>query len=500
MMTWKKIITGFSAFSLLLMSPVAQAEEKHPLVQTENIYSFLLENHLSRPKPFQLVKGALNGISAEAAKSKNLTLFSSPEDDTLEELELRMEKWHTESSVDWDQLNEWAITGMISTLEDPYTNYFSREQLNGFQSAVENEFVGFGLRFRIVKGNFVVKEIIANSPASKVDLAVGDYVFTADGTKLAGKSLEDVYRLLKGEEGTESVFSVYRPSTKKAYEVRLKREVLALPEVASSRFKDQVGYLSLSTFGSQAGVQFRDELNKLMNSKQPLQGLIIDLRDNSGGYLSAAHDIASLFIEDGLLMYTVDRSGIEIETWVHNGRTVSFPVRILVNGQTASASELLAGGMRDNGVAQLVGTKTFGKGVAQQIIPLESGDALKITLQEYFTPKHSKVNHVGLLPNIVVEDEISQIIEALRSLGVNQFEIRENKEEGIWVNGVEFFSSTEVLKKTPQGIQIRKEVLASLLGQRNLQGETYVPLSNYSKQGVHVKSAVNDIILNYQAK
>lgn len=500
MISWKKIVTGLTTISLLLSSPMVQAEEKHPLLQTEKIYTYLLENHLSRPKPFQLVKGALNGISTEAAKSKNVQLVSSPEDDTMEELESRLEKWHTESSVDWSLLNEWAIAGMINTLEDPYTNYFSREQLQGFQSAVENEFVGFGLRFRIVNGNFVVKEIIPNSPASKVDLAIGDYVFTADQTKLAGKSLEDVYRLLKGEEGTESVFSVYRPSTKKAFDVRMKREVLALPEVISNRFTESIGYMSLSTFGSQAGIQFRDELNKLTNGKQPLKGLIIDLRDNSGGYLTAARDIAGLFMEDGLLMYTVDRSGIEIETWVRNGRTVAFPVRILVNGQTASASELLAGALRDNGVAQLIGTKTFGKGVAQQIIPLEEGDALKITLQEYFTPKHSTVNHVGLQPNIAVTDEISQVIEALRSLGVKKFEIREKNQEGIFINGVEFFSSTAVFKKDPRGILIRKDVLASVMGQSEIKGDAYVPLSSYFKLGVQVKSVGDEWILTNQAK
>lgn len=485
---------------MLLAAPYAQAEEKYPLAETEKIYEYLLDNHLSRPESVQLVKGALKQITEEAAKSKHLSLVSLDTDDTLEELETRLTEWHTEQSLDWDSLNKWAISGMISTLNDPYTNYFTKEQLKGFQSYVDNEFVGFGIRFRTVNGTFIVKEIIPDSPAAKAKMEIGDNVLAVDGVKLTGKSLEDVYRSLKGEEGTSALFSIYRPSTKKTIQLQMKREVLALPEVEAKRFTGPIGYISLSTFGSEAGTQFRDGLAQIMNQKQPLHGLIIDLRDNSGGYLTAARDIASLFMEDGLLMYTVDRSGIQIETWVHNGRTVSFPVRILVNEGTASASELLAGALRDNGVAQLVGSKTFGKGVAQQIIPLEDGTALKITLQEYFTPRHTKVNHIGLVPEIQVNDDAAQVIEALRSLGVKRFEIREQQGEGIIINGVEFFSSSPLFKKESKGWAIRKEVLASLTGNHSIQGSGYVLLSGFTGKQLNVKTSMNEMVLTYQAK
>lgn len=496
---WKKSIAG-TVCALLLSTSFVQAAEEFPMAPTEKVYQFLTENHLSRPQEMQLVIGALKEVAEEAAKAKSLTLTSSPEDDTLVELETRLLEWHSKQALDWELLNRWAIDGMIGTLNDPYTNYFTKEQLKGFQSYVENEFVGFGVRFRIVNGVFVVKEVIPGSPAAKAKLEKGDQVLRVDSFVLSGKSLEDVYQGLRGAEGTQAVFHIYRPALKKNVDITLMREALTLPEVDFDRFDHPIGYISLSTFGSEAGIQFRDGLNQIMSQKEPLQGLIIDLRDNSGGYLSAARDVASLFMEDGLLMYTVDRSGIQIETWVHNGRTVNFPVRILVNEGTASASELLSGALRDNGKAMLIGSKTFGKGVAQQIVPLEDGNALKITLQEYFTPKHTAVNHIGLTPDIVVKDDTAQVVEALRSLGVKRFDIRETPGDGISINGVDFFSASPLFKKDKQGVSIRKGILASLIGKPELQGDGYVNLASYLGNQMSVHSTNEQFVLIYQAK
>ncbi|MGD8189051.1 S41 family peptidase [Brevibacillus ginsengisoli] len=496
---WTKSIAGTLCVLLLSISNV-QAAETFPLEPTEKVYQFLTENHLSRPQEPQLVKGALKGVTEEAAKVKHITLTSVAEDDTMGELETRLLDWHTKQGLDWDELNRWAIDGMIDTLNDPYTNYFSKEQLKGFQSAVENEFVGFGVRFRIVNGEFAVKEVIPDSPAAKAMMKTGDIVLSVDSFRLSGKTLEEVYKGLKGEEGTKAIFHIYRPSLKKNMDIMLTREALVLPEVSAKRFQQSIGYISLTTFGSEAGTQFRDGLNKIMSQNPQLQGLIIDLRDNSGGYLSAARDVASLFMEDGLLMYTEDRSGIQIETWVHNGRTVDFPVRILVNQGTASASELLSGALRDNGKAKLVGSKTFGKGVAQQIIPFEDGNALKITLQEYFTPKHTEVNHIGLTPDIVVKDDTAQVIEALRSLDVKRFDIREILGEGISINGVDFYSASPIFQKGKQGVSIRKGVLASLLGKPELEGDGYINLAPYLGKQMSLHSSDGQTALSYQAK
>jgi carboxyl-terminal processing protease len=185
-------------------------------------------------------------------------------------------------------------------------------------------------------------------------------------------------------------------------------------------------------------------------------------------------------MEEGLLMYTTNRNGVEVETWVRNGRDIGIPVRILVNGGTASASELLSGALRDHGIAKLVGTKTYGKGSAQQVIPLSEGDALKLTLNEYFTPEHTVVNHVGLEPDMLVEDYGAQVVEALHSLNVTNWELSDENGDTA-VNGVPFPTVDPLFKQVSDGLQIKAAVLSHLLGDKSIGEKDYVSLAPYLK-------------------
>jgi carboxyl-terminal processing protease len=497
----KRLCSIVLALCLLLgVAPVHADLQTKPFAEVGEVYRNVLENHLSRPEARQLVQGALQHISQQAAE-QTLQLSVPADDDTLPELEKRLTEWQSRYNLDGKTLNRWAINGMLGTLKDPHTAFFTKEELNRFQAGVENEFVGFGFRLRMQGGTLMIRELIPQSPAAASDLQKGDQLLAVDGLSLKGKSFEEAYALLKGEEGSEAVLTVYRPSQKREKQIRLKRAFLSIPEVEGDRFAgSNIGYIHLETFGSDAAYQLRDKLTEFSQAGKPLRGLLLDLRDNGGGYLTAARDIAGLFMEEGLLMITTNRNGVELETWVRNGRDITYPVRILVNEGTASASELLAGALRDHGIAKLIGTKTYGKGSAQQVIPLLDGDALKITLQEYFTPKHTTVNHVGLTPDLTVEEHLSQVVEGLRSLGVNSFELREGNGD-TFVNGVAFPVIEPLFKREQGGIAVRAAVLATLLRDKEIGNQGYVPLAPYLQKNkqLSILQENGDMVLRFQS-
>ncbi|EJL22246.1 S41 family peptidase [Brevibacillus sp. BC25] len=493
-----KRISQWAVATVLLLTTVlpVQAAE-YPYEETEEVFLHVMESHLSKPAAKQLVKGALEGVSEQAEQKKKLQFNVSEEDDTWDELELRLAEWQKKGGFDTLTMNTWAIDGMLSTLNDPHSVFFTQDDLRLFQSDVENQFVGFGFRLRLQKDHIIIREIVPNSPAASSSLQRGDQLIKVNETSLVGKTFEEAYAYLKGNEGTEAVLTVYRPSDKREHQVKLKRAFMTLPEAEGQMFtKGAVGYISLETFGSEGAIQVRDKLAELSRVQKPLSGLVLDLRDNGGGYLSTARDIASLFMEEGLLMYTTNRNGVEVETWVRNGQDIGMPVRILVNGGTASASELLSGALRDHGIAKLVGTKTFGKGSAQQVIPLTDGDALKLTLNEYFTPKHTVVNHVGLQPDMVVEDYGAQVVEALHSLNVNTWELSDAEGDTV-INGIPFPTVDPLFKQTPQGLQIRAAVLSHLLGDPSIGEKDYVVLAPYLKKypalKLQTKNGVNTL-------
>ncbi|WP_019119909.1 S41 family peptidase [Brevibacillus massiliensis] len=479
-MRLKTLLASILVFVLLSSGAYAAGEKVSPLLETEEVFQYLLDNHVQRPTAKQLAQGALKKVSSEIKRLGQREYPVNPADDTLEELTSRLKQWQEQQNLNWKPLNRWAAQGMIDTLQDPHTVLFTEAELRRFLGAVENESVGFGIYLRTQNDVTLITQVLEGSPAEAAGVLPGDYLFAVDGAPVKGKNLEEINWMLGGEEGSTSILTVYRPSLKKTISFSLSRTFLSVQEAVSARFDGDIGFVGLSTFGSEAGLEFRDELASLTSGGRELKGLIVDLRDNGGGLISSARDVASLFIDDGILMYTTNRNGIEIANWVRNGEKVSFPVRILVNGQTASASEMLSGALRDHKVAKLVGTRTFGKGSAQQVVPLPGGDALKITLHEYFTPNHEVVNHKGLEPDIEEADDLAQVIRALRSLNVERFVIAEENVGEVKINGITFYTTAPLFK----GDAIRRAVADSLANRPWRQaGEEYVPLEQAKQTG-----------------
>lgn len=490
------------ALVIYLTLALSVSAEQSSFAKTEEVFWHIVESHLSKPEEKQLIQGALQLASKLAEEEKQLKLLYSSDDDTYDELERRLQEWQRKGGIDTETLNYWAINGMLESLDDPHSVFFTYDELRYFQSSVENDFVGFGFRLRLQDGVFIIREIVPDSPAAASELQRGDRIIKVDDIVLEDKTFEEAYTYLKGAEGSEALLTVYRASEERELQVPLKRAMLTLPEAEGQMFAHEpIGYIRLETFGSDGAYQVRDYMTAFARAGKPLKGLVLDLRDNGGGYLSSARDIASLFMEEGLLMYTTNRNGVEVETWVRNGRDIGIPVRILVNGGSASASELLAGALRDHEVAQLVGTKTYGKGSAQQVILLSAGDALKLTLNEYFTPKHTVVNHVGLEPDILAEDDAAQVVEALQSLGVKSLHLSDQEGDTV-INGIYFPTVHPLFKQGEEGLNIRAAVLAHLIDQEIAKEAEYIPLAPYleAHPSLQLQQSGGHLTLIYTAK
>jgi carboxyl-terminal processing protease len=350
-----------------------------------------------------LVSLALLGIWTPA-------VFAESADQVVEVREL-LEQYHL-SKPNNEDLKSDVIDEMVDSLHDPYTQYFDEEEWKSFNSALEQTFVGIGIVMFEENGKVFVEDVLAGSPAEIAGIEPSDALISSNGVTLLGKSVAEIQVQLRGVEGSVVALGVSRNG--KTLNFKVKRQSIQIPIVTSRILGNGVGYLSLSGFTSDAGKQVKSNLAEL--EKSGLTSLVLDLRNNGGGYVNTAQEIAGLFVKAGVLAHLRDREGKDHPLEV-TGSVKPYPVVILVNGGSASASELLSGALQDYGVAKLVGTQTYGKGVVQSLIQVQSGGMLKVTIQEYFTPTGRKVDKVGLRPDVVLDGAAEQLIAAYRLVG-----------------------------------------------------------------------------------
>jgi carboxyl-terminal processing protease len=373
-----------------------------------------------------------------------------------EEVRGLLEQYHLSKPSNTD-LADKPIEEMVESLHDPYTQYYDDQQWKTLNAELEQTFVGIGIYLAENKGKVYVEDVIADSPAMSAGLLAGDEFVAADGVDLTGKTMAEVQQTLRGEEGTVVSLTVSRQG--KAMKFRITRKSVHIPVVTSRLLDKGIGYLALSAFTSESGKEVKSELEKL--EKSGLDALVLDLRNNGGGYVNAAQEIAGLFIEKGVLAHLRDNTGADSPLDV-KGTSKPYSVVLLVNGNSASASELLSGALRDYGIATLVGTRTFGKGVVQSLHPLQSGGMLKLTVQEYYTPLGKKVDKTGLIPELVLNGAAEQLIGAYRLAGGGQVSV--TAREGILtVNGVRMAQSGAIVKDK-QAWQINIKLAASIVG------------------------------------
>ena len=300
--------------------------------------------------------------------------------------------------VDENALKEGAIKGYIDALGDPYTEYISAEDMKSYTENLMGNFVGIGIY--MVKDEdadrIQVLSPIKNTPAEKAGIQPGDYIIKVDGVEYKADDMSKAADLIKGAEGTTVKLEILRGT--ETLEFEIKREKIITNPVISKTLDNSIGYIEITSFDEDTAKQFKEEYEKLQ--AQNIKSLIIDLRNNGGGIVDEATTIADYIADKGsTLLITTDKNQKEEITKAKQEPIINMPIVILVNENTASASEILAGALKDLGKATLVGTKTYGKGVIQGVMTLKDGSGLKLTTEEYMTPNREKINKKGIEPN-----------------------------------------------------------------------------------------------------
>ena len=314
--------------------------------------------------------------------------------------------------IDEEKLVEGAIKGYISGLDDPYTEYMTKEEMEDFNVEVQGNFTGIGVYLTkdTEKNVVVIVSPIKDTPAYEAGLQPGDIISKVDGVSYTGDQLTEASNKIKGEEGTKVKLEIIRGEQVLNYEIE--RENVKISHVESEILENQIGYIKFNTFDDGCSDEFKTELEKL--KQQNMKALIIDIRNNGGGLVSESLDIADYIVEkDKTLLITVDKNNNEEIEKAEKDAIIDVPIVLITNENSASASEILAGALKDNGKATIVGKTTYGKGVIQELLTLSDGSGLKITTNEYYTPNRTKINKIGIKPDYEVNlpEELEDLLE-----------------------------------------------------------------------------------------
>ena len=304
--------------------------------------------------------------------------------------------------VDEEKLNEGAIKGYIEALDDPYTEYFTKEEMEEFEIETTGNFVGIGIYMTkdVVNNTILVLAPIENSPAYEAGILPGDVISKVDGVSYTGDDMSIASSKIKGEEGTTVELEIIRDNDE-VLNFTIKREKVKLNPIKTEVYDNNIGYISFTSFDEDCSKEFEEKYKEL--KEKNIDSLIIDLRNNGGGIVDEALNIADLIVDKGsTTLITVDKDEKETISKSKINPIIDVPIVVLVNENTASASEILAAALKDNGKATIVGKNTYGKGVIQQLITLSDGSGIKITTNEYYTPNKNKINEIGIKPDIEV--------------------------------------------------------------------------------------------------
>ena len=307
--------------------------------------------------------------------------------------------------VNQSQSMDAAINGLLQSL-DPYSAYMTPESFEGMQTETRGEFGGLGIEVGMEAGVVKVISPIDNTPASKAGLKSGDYIVKINNVQVQGKSLMEAVDLMRGPVGSSIEITVRRRGVKKALIFNITREIIEVQSVKSEMIDNSVGYIRLTSFNDNSSVQIKKKIGKL-NKNKNLKGYILDLRNNPGGLLSQAIKISDFFLENGEIVSTKSRKTSENKKWfakkgdITNGKTLI----VLINYGSASASEIVAGALKDHKRAILIGENSYGKGSVQSIIPLKNRGAIRLTIAKYYLPSGKSISEVGVTPDIEIIEE-----------------------------------------------------------------------------------------------
>ena len=301
-----------------------------------------------------------------------------------------------------EDLLEGAVKGYVDGLGDEYTNYFTKEEMDEFKEETEGNYTGIGIYMSVLKkdNSIIIIATIKGSPAEAAGIKSGDIIRKVDGKEYTGNDFDKIASYIKGKEGTSVNIEIDREGKTLTFDVQ--REKIEMYPIESEILDNNIGYISLPSFTENSSKEFKKKCEDLKNKN--IKSLIIDIRNNGGGIVNEALEMLDYILDkDKMMMITVNKQNDEEIQKTKKDSSIDVPIVVLVNENTASASEIFAAALKENNRATIIGGKTYGKGVIQELLRLSDGSGLKITTEEYFTPNKNKINKEGIKPDIEVE-------------------------------------------------------------------------------------------------
>lgn len=314
--------------------------------------------------------------------------------------------------ADKDELETGIYKGFISSLNDPYSTYFTKEEYANLLESSSGVYYGIGavVSQDVKTGIIRVVKPYKDTPAYKAGLLPDDIIYKVEGEEVTGKDLTEVVSKMKGAQGTKVKITIIRDGAEDPIDLTIERQKINIPTIDYKMLKDNIGYIQIIEFDEITISQFNSAIKDL--EKMGMEGLIIDVRDNPGGLLESVVSILDRLLPKCLLVYTEDKNKERTDKYAEKPDQFSKPMAVLINDESASASEIFAGALQDYKKATIVGTTSFGKGIVQQVIPLTDGTAVKLTISKYFTPKGRNIHGTGIVPDVEVElaDDLKQMV------------------------------------------------------------------------------------------
>lgn len=327
----------------------------------------------------------------------------------ISELDSVLDTYYLEAdNIDPDEMMDTLYKGYISGLDERYTAYYTPEEYEQLMNDSQGVYVGIGVTVTTDQetGNMVIVTVTEDGPGEAAGLLEGDTIISIEGESVQDMDLDTAVSKIQGEEGTEVTIGVYRESTGETLEKTMTRRKMDAQTVAYSMLEDNIGYIQITAFDEVTVEQFDNAVSDLQS--QNIRGLIVDVRGNPGGNVDFVCSILDRLLPEGLLVYTIDKNGSKEEEYADNEEVLDIPMAVLVNGDSASASEIFAAALQDYDWAEIVGEQTYGKGIVQYIIPLSDGSAVKLTSAKYYTPNGECIHGIGVTPDVkVAADENS---------------------------------------------------------------------------------------------
>lgn len=373
-------------------------------------------------------------------------------------MDIIQENFVGDKKINKTLLMQGAIKGMIESLEDPHSNYFSKDGMADLEEKINGEYSGIGAIIKKFPNEPVTVELlIEGTPSFKAGVRPNDKILEIDGKSTYNMEVEEASKLLRGKAGTTLTIKIYRESEKKDKEIKLVRENIKLENVRSKMLDNKIGYIKLTQFAADVDIQIKERLEKLL--KEGMQGLIFDLRNNPGGRIDQAIKIGSMFIEKGVIVSERPKNEKEKISYREGKYYGDFPLIILINEGSASASEIVSGAVRDHKRGKLLGEKSYGKGSVQVLLPLPDEDGLKLTIAKYYTPNGENIHGKGIKPDIVVEEKDDYLFYDGLITNVDEKEQEKSKEKLLKKALGEKKADTLIKKEDKQLKAAEKEIL-----------------------------------------